>query len=85
MANEKRVYLQHLRKKRGLSTKDISTLTGISESTYKCYEAGIREPNIERMAKIAKVMKENDVVKLFKKGGVILATSKKNNSVKAGK
>ena len=50
-----------------------------SYSTYACYETGDREPNLETMGRIAKVLGEKDLVKLFRKGGVVIAEKSNQN------
>ena len=80
MKNEKRNYLHELRKKKGLTLKSMAKLAEInSYSTYACYETGDREPNLETMGRIAKVLGEKDLVKLFRKGGVVIAEKSNQN------
>ena len=74
MKNEKRNYLHELRKKKGLTLKSMAKLAEInSYSTYACYETGDREPDLETMVRIAKVLGEKDLIKLFRKGGVVIS------------
>lgn len=45
--------IRKYRKKRGLSQKDVSKMTGIPYSTYSNYENNNREPSMEQLQKIA--------------------------------
>lgn len=38
------------------SKKEVSELSGIPRSTYSCYELGTREPNLENLSKLIKVL-----------------------------
>ncbi len=45
--------LKEARVSRGFSQKEIADLLGIDRSTYVNYEAGKREPNLERLRALA--------------------------------
>ena len=47
--------LRDLRKKKGLSQRDVSARLGLAPAAYGHYENGIRTPNIETACKIAKL------------------------------
>lgn len=47
--------LRDLRKKKGLSQRDVSKMLGLAPAAYGHYESGIRTPNIETACKIAKL------------------------------
>lgn len=66
--NKKRLHLIELRKNKKLTQSEVAKLAEIAVSTYSCYEAGLREPDLETMNKISKVLGEKNLVKLFKKG-----------------
>ena len=82
MNDSKREYLTELRNKKGLSQEEVAKLIDVARSTYACYETGDREPNLETMGRIAKVLGEKDLVKLFRKGGIIIANNNSQNGKK---
>jgi len=45
--------LKSLREKKGLSQSDLAAIFNISASTIGMYEQGLREPNIDRLNKLA--------------------------------
>lgn len=52
-------FSQNLSKKRvnkGLSQKSMAEAIGVAQSTYSLYEKGSREPNIDKIIKIADVL-----------------------------
>lgn len=49
--------LKKLRKERCLNQMDMAEELGMPQSTYQQYEAGINEPNIENLIKIADYFK----------------------------
>ena len=79
MNDSKREYLTELRNKKGLSQEEVAKLIDVARSTYACYETGDREPNLETMGRIAKVLGEKDLVKLFRKGGVVISERSNQN------
>ena len=79
MNDSKREYLAELRNKKGLSQEEVAKLIDVARSTYACYETGDREPNLETMGRISKVLGEKDLVKLFRKGGVVIAEKSNQN------
>ena len=48
--------MRELRKKKGLTMKQLGAVVGLSESTISLYENGKHEPDIETMGKIADVL-----------------------------
>ena len=42
--------------KAGLTQKEIADRIGVAPSTYSCYESGKREPDIDKIKKIASVL-----------------------------
>lgn len=48
--------IRKFRTKKGLSQKEMATLTGIPYSTYSNYENNNREPSLEQLNKIANVL-----------------------------
>ncbi|CAM3505626.1 DNA-binding helix-turn-helix protein [Streptococcus pluranimalium] len=47
--------LKELRKKHGLTQKEIAKLIGISQSSYSNWENGNREPSLENVVRLAKL------------------------------
>lgn len=45
--------LRRARKNRGLTCKEVETLTGIHPSTISCYERGSNQPSLERLKLLA--------------------------------
>ena len=48
--------LSEIRIQRGISQKDMANSIGVAQSTYSLYEKGAREPNIDKIVKIAEVL-----------------------------
>lgn len=48
--------IREIREKRGLSQKELAVKIGVAKSTYSLYESGKREPDVEKIKKIAKVL-----------------------------
>ena len=49
--------LKQLREENGLSQIDLATTIGVAKSTYSLYEAGKREPDVQKIKKIAIALK----------------------------
>ena len=47
--------LKELRKKHGLTQKEIAKLIGISQSSYSNWENGNTEPSLENVVRLAKL------------------------------
>ena len=50
-------FIKRKREERGLSQSETATLLGISQAAYSRYENGQRDPGLEMIRKIAKVLK----------------------------
>ncbi|MFV0413337.1 MAG: helix-turn-helix domain-containing protein [Oscillospiraceae bacterium] len=48
-----RIYLKTARERMGLSQKELSKMLGVSAGSVGNWEAGLREPGLETIAKIA--------------------------------
>ena len=48
--------MRHLRKKKGMTMKELGELVGVAEITISAYETGKREPSLEILCKIADVL-----------------------------
>lgn len=48
--------LSEIRMQRGFSQKAMAEAIDVAQSTYSLYEKGAREPNINRIVKISKVL-----------------------------
>ena len=48
--------MRHLRKKKGMTMKELGELVGVAEITISTYETGKREPSLEILCKIADVL-----------------------------
>ncbi len=45
--------LKELRQKKGVTGETVANAVGLSESAYRNYERGVREPNFETLCKLA--------------------------------
>ena len=45
--------IKELRKQKGVTGEFVATSVGLSESAYRNYERGVREPNFEILSKLA--------------------------------
>lgn len=45
--------IKNLRKKKGVTGEFVANAVGLSESAYRNYERGVREPNFETLSKLA--------------------------------
>lgn len=48
--------MRHLRKKKGLTMKELGEQVGVAEITISTYETGKREPSLDVLCKIADVL-----------------------------
>lgn len=63
----KRLNLLHLRKKLGLTQKELAERLGISSTHYSRIETGESNPSYELMEKAKEVFNTENVFKLFEK------------------
>ncbi len=47
--------LEALRKKKGLTQKDVADILKVNRTTYTKYETGVTEPNISALRKLAEI------------------------------
>lgn len=48
--------LKEARQTSGLSQKEVAERLGVAKSTYSLYESGKREPDVERIKKLAQIL-----------------------------
>ncbi len=86
--------LKQLRKRANLKRKDIAEILGMHPNAYGMYEAGTREPNIEKLCKIAAALhvttdellgyeidKHGQMQKFLYSVGLILMTEAEDDAV----
>ena len=56
MGNSFHENMKIARKKKKMSQKDVAEIVGVAKSTFSLYESGNREPNIETIRKISRVL-----------------------------
>ena len=58
--------LIELRKEKGYSQTEVAEIIGSKRSNYSAYETGRRNPTLETAERLAVLLGEKDIIKLFK-------------------